>query len=67
MLCTRCNGPSVDDQFYDRVDEQGQLTLGAWHWVSRCPTCGMMVYEPVEGQPVGTSVLVERMNTMSMT
>jgi hypothetical protein len=27
MPCTRCNGMCVNDQFYDRVDEQGQLCL----------------------------------------
>ena len=27
MPCTRCNGVCVNDQFYDRVDEQGQLRL----------------------------------------
>jgi hypothetical protein len=53
----------VDDQVYDRVDEQGQLTLGAWHWVSRCPTCGMMVYESVQSLTADTS---EHVNTMSV-
>jgi hypothetical protein len=57
----------VDDQFYDRVDEQGQLTLAHGIGYHAAQRAAWMVYEPVEGQPVGTSVLVERMNTMSMT
>ena len=31
----RCNGTCVNDQFYDRGDEQGPLRLGAW----RCRPC----------------------------
>ena len=42
----------MNDQFYDRVDEQGQLHLGAWRWVSRCPLCGTMVYERAESRVV---------------
>lgn len=66
MSCTRCNGPSVDDQFFDRGDEQGQLTLGAWRWASRCPTCGTMVYEPVESLAADISIHRESTNTMSV-
>lgn len=51
MPCTRCNGTCMNDQFYDRVDEQGQLRLGAWRWASRCPTCSTMVYERAESMP----------------
>ena len=52
MSCTRCSGICVNDQFYDRGDEQGQLHLGAWRWVSRCPLCGTMVYERAESRVV---------------
>jgi hypothetical protein len=65
MPCTRCNGRCVDGQFYDRVDEQGQLSLGAWRWVSRCPTCGTMMYEPVESTSSDRFVRAEATNTMA--
>jgi hypothetical protein len=67
MSCTRCNGPSVDDQFFDRGDEQGRLILGAWRWASRCPTCGTMVYEPIESLSFDPFVRIEATNTMSIT
>lgn len=43
MSCIRCHGTCMGDQFYDRVDGDGRLQLGAWRWASRCPECGSMV------------------------
>ena len=66
MSCTRCNGTCVNDQFYDRIDEQGQLRLGAWRWASRCPTCGNgnMVEERAGSMPADASARIERTNAM---
>jgi hypothetical protein len=66
MPCTWCSGMCVDGQFYDQVDEQGRLSLGAWRWASRCPTCGTMVYEPVESTTADRFVRIEATNTMSI-
>jgi hypothetical protein len=66
MPCTRCKGMRVNGQFYDRVDEQGRLSLGAWRWASRCPTCGTMVYEPVERTTADRCIRVEATNTRSV-
>lgn len=66
MPCTGCNGPSMIDQFYHRVDEQNRLELGAWRWASRCQTCGTMVYEPVESLSVNVPERIDRTNMVSM-
>jgi hypothetical protein len=55
MSCPKCNGTSLHDQSYERVDEQGRLSLGAWRWASRCLLCGTMVYEPVKNLKADTS------------
>lgn len=54
MPCTRCNGTFAGDQFYDRVDEQGELRLGDWRWASRCAACGNVV-DAGDGDAVGAS------------
>lgn len=64
MPCARRNGACADDQFSERVDEREPLSLGAWHWASRCPTCGTMMYEPVESMIANTSVPSHRTNMM---
>ena len=56
MPCTRCNGTGVNDQFYDRIDEQGPLRLGAWRRASRCPTCGTLVDERAESMAADASL-----------
>ena len=43
MSCTRCSGVIVKEQFYDRVDDQGVLRLGAWRWATWCRECGQLV------------------------
>jgi hypothetical protein len=53
----------VNDQLYDRVDEQGNC---AGRWVSRCPTCGAMVYERTESLAADTSAHVDRTNAMTV-
>jgi hypothetical protein len=60
MSCIRCNETSMNDRFYDQVDEQGQLSLGAWRWASRCLLCGTMVYEPVKYLKADTSACIDR-------
>jgi hypothetical protein len=64
MPCTRCNGTCVNDQCYDRLNEQGPLRLGAWRWASRCPTCGTMVYERAESLAADTSAHIDCANPM---
>jgi hypothetical protein len=66
MPCNLCNGTGQDDQSYDRGNEQGQLSLGTWRWVSRCPTCGTRVYEPVATLSSDTFVRIDAMSTMSI-
>ena len=64
MPCTRCNGTCVNDQCYDRIDEQGPLRLGAWRWASRCPTYGTMVGERAESLAADTSAHIDCANPM---
>ena len=64
MSCARCNETRVNDRFYDRVDEQEQLHLGAWRWTSRCPVCGNMVDERDGNMAADTSANIDRTNPM---
>lgn len=66
MSCLRCNGRSMNSQRYDSVDGQHRLNVGAWHWVSRCPVCGTMMYEPVESLPVNARVSIGSTSTISV-
>jgi len=66
MPCTRSNGVYVNDQFYDRVDEQGQSCFGVWHWASRCPMCDRIVYERVESLVADTFVRIDATSLMSI-
>jgi hypothetical protein len=66
MPCTRCDGICVNDQFYDRIDEQGQLHVGVWRWASRCPMCGTMVYERAESRAIDAAVRIDRTNSMPL-
>ena len=43
MQCTSCNGIIVKEHFYDMVDDNGVLSLGAWRWASLCLRCGNVV------------------------
>lgn len=36
MNCTRCRGLMVKDQFYDMLDDSGNLSFRGW----RCVCCG---------------------------
>ena len=64
MPCAQCNGTCVNDQFYDLIDEQGPLRLGAWRWASRCPTCGTLVVERAESMAADASAQIDRTNPM---
>ena len=65
MSCTQCNGEGEDNRSYDRGHEQEELSMGAWRWASRCPTCGTMVYEPVERTSSDRFICVEPTTTKS--
>ena len=54
----------MNDQFYDRVDEQGQLCLGAWRGASRCPMCGTMVEERTGSMAAEASARIDRTHPM---
>lgn len=66
MPCTRCDGTCANDQFYDRVDERGQLQLGAWRWASQCPECGAMVDERGGSIVPVSSAPIDRQGSMPM-
>lgn len=42
MLCIRCRGLMVRDQFYDLLDDSGHLSFKGW----RCVCCGNIL-DPV--------------------
>lgn len=47
MPCSRCNGQIVKEQFYDMVDDEVVLRLGAWRWASRCAQCGAVIADQI--------------------
>lgn len=47
MPCSRCNGQSVEEPFYDLVDDEGVLRLGVWRWASRCAQCGAVIADQI--------------------
>ncbi|HEV8329324.1 MAG TPA: hypothetical protein VGQ08_17750 [Nitrospiraceae bacterium] len=64
MPCAQCDGTNVNDQFDDRIHDQDPFRMGAWHWASRCSTCGTMVYERAESLVTDTSSRIDRANPM---
>lgn len=64
MPCLRCDERSMNSQHYDPVDGQHRLNVGVWHWVSRCPVCGTMMYEPVERLSVNARVPFDSTSTV---
>ena len=66
MRCTRCAGICASGQFYDRVDEQGQMQLGAWRWALPGSLCGAMSRAGglVGSVTADTSVPIDRSNSM---
>ena len=65
MPCTQCNGKGEDNRSYDRVHEQKELSMGAWRWASRCPTCGTMIYEPAQSLTAATPKYANTMSVFS--
>lgn len=66
MPCSRCKGTGVSEQFYDGIDEQGQLRLGVWRWASRCPTCGKVVEERTGSMEVDALAPIDRTHQISV-
>lgn len=40
MKCGRCYGLMTKERLYDFLDNDGQIYVGGWRWVSRCDACG---------------------------
>lgn len=47
MPCSRCNAQIVEKHFYDLVDDEGVLRLGAWRCASCCARCGAVVADEI--------------------
>ena len=48
MKCERCHGLMVKERLYDFLENDGQIYVGGWRWVSRCGTCGKVADWVVE-------------------
>ena len=40
MKCQRCHGLMAKERLYDFLENDGQVYVGGWRWVSRCDACG---------------------------
>lgn len=40
MECEQCRGLTAKERFYDFLENDGQVYVGGWRWVSRCQACG---------------------------
>jgi hypothetical protein len=40
MTCKRCHGLATKERIYEFLENDGQVYLGGWRWVSRCHACG---------------------------
>lgn len=60
MKCERCHGLMVKERLYDLLENDGQIYVGGWRWVSRCGSCGKVTDWLVEEsrQLVSTAVRV---------
>ncbi len=47
MPCSHCHEQIVKEHFYDMVDDEGVLRLGAWRRASRCPQCGAVIADQI--------------------
>lgn len=47
MPCSHCNGQIVKEYFYDAVDDEGILRLGAWRWASSRAQCGAVIADQI--------------------
>lgn len=58
MKCERCHGLMAKERFYDLLENDGQVYVGGWQWVSRCGSCGKVADWLVDRQLVSTAVIV---------
>jgi hypothetical protein len=60
MKCERCDGLMTKERLYDFLENDGQVYVSGWRWVSRCNACGnvakWVIYQ--NGQIVNTAVIV---------
>lgn len=40
MKCGRCYGLMAMERLYDFLENDGQVYVGGWRWVTRCNACG---------------------------
>jgi hypothetical protein len=40
MKCERCHGMMTQERLYDFLENDGQIYMARWRWVSRCNVCG---------------------------
>jgi adenine-specific DNA methylase len=40
MECGRCHGLMAKERLYEFLENDGQLYVGGWQWVTRCNGCG---------------------------
>jgi hypothetical protein len=40
MECGRCHGLMTKERLYGFLENDGQVYVGGWQWVSRCNACG---------------------------
>ena len=40
MTCERCHSVMTTERLYDFLENDAQIYVGGWRWVSRCNACG---------------------------
>jgi hypothetical protein len=60
MTCERCHGVMTQERLYDFLENDAQIYVGGWRWVSRCGTCANVADWVVDQnrQMVSTAVIV---------
>jgi hypothetical protein len=60
MKCERCHGMMTQERLYDFLENDGQIYMAGWRWVSRCNVCGNVAKWVVDQnrQIVNTAVIV---------
>lgn len=60
MKCGRCHGLMAKERLYDFLENDGQVYISGWRWISRCNACGNLADWAVvqNGQMVGHAVIV---------
>lgn len=58
MTCARCHEATTRERLYDLLENDGQVYVGGWRWVSRCGTCGNVTnWAREETEQSGTAVI----------